>query len=117
VGVEDPRYPSSSIAYLVILHSHPFDDELSKKDLRFLVQMAQLHGFTPMVKGQKVSISIVAFFGQERDGKGTCEGFYQYLPARGSELIKVTATASGQWSKTLMGRVRWISGEDYVIER
>ncbi len=109
--VDDPRYPGDSIAYLVILHSHPFDDTLSKNDLLFLVEMAQLHGFTPTVKDQNVSISIVAFF-----GKGSCEGFYQYLPAHGSELIKVTATGTAQWKETLIGHVRWTSEEDYSIE-
>ncbi|WP_224364880.1 hypothetical protein [Hyalangium versicolor] len=114
--VDDPRYPSDSLSYLVILHSHPFDGPLSRRDLQFLVQMAQLHGFTPMVKGKKVSISIVAFFGQTQDGRGTCEGFYQYLPARNSELVKVTVTEDGHWSRTLMGHVRWASEEDFSIE-
>jgi hypothetical protein len=110
--VDDSRYPSESIAYLVILHSHPFDRELSKRDLLFLVQMAQLHGFTPPLQGQQVSISIVAFFGKE-----SCEGFYQYLPARNSELIKVTAEEEGRWKETLVGHVRWNSDEDYTLER
>jgi hypothetical protein len=114
--VDDPRYPGDSIAYLVILHNHPFEDSLSAKDLWFLVQMAQFHGFTPSLNGQKVSISIVAFFGEERDGKTLCGGFYQYFPARNSELIKVTIDENGQWKETLMGHVRWNSEVDYVIE-
>jgi hypothetical protein len=115
--VDDPRHPGDSISYLVILHSHPFDDQLSKNDLLFLVQMAQLHGFTPTVNGQEVSISIVAFLGEKRDGKISCKGFYQYLPARNSELIKVMVDASGQWRRTLMGHIRWHSDEDFTIER
>jgi hypothetical protein len=116
-NVDDPRYASGSIAYLVILHNHPFDDELSGDDLRFLVRMAQLHGFTPAVKGQRISISIVAFIGKEQDGKILCEGFYRYLPASKSELIKVTASDSGEWKKTLLGRIRWHSEDNYSIER
>jgi hypothetical protein len=115
--VEDNRHPDDGIVYLTILHNHPYEDGLSARDLRFLIQMAQLHGFTPSINGHAVSISIVAFLGHERDGSVACAGFYRYDPLPNSELIKVVIDATGQRRKAVIGHVRWNEDGTYEIVR
>lgn len=106
--VADDRYPADSISYLVVVHNHPYDEKLSNKELRFLVEMANLHGYTAPLNGRNLSISIVAYVGQERAGKVTCTGYYRYFPARNGDLVKVALDSrSGEWKEARLGRIRW----------
>lgn len=114
--VADTRYPADALVYLVILHNHPYEDGLSAGDLRFLIQMAQLHGFTPSINGHLVSISVVAFLGHEENGKASCGGFYRYSPLPNSELLKVLMDGTnGQPRKTLIGHVKWNRDGTYEV--
>lgn len=116
--VADSRYPQGSITYLTIIHNHPYDYGFSDdSDLVFLAQMALLHGFTPSVNDRQVSISIVAYIGRFVGGEVQCAGFYQYLPARNSELVKVVIDQdSGRWSERLIGHVMWENGLPTVVQ-
>jgi len=105
--VTDRRYPAEKLAHVVVLHSHPFDRRLSDEDLLFLGRMANLHGMTALVDGHEISISIVAFFGKLNAGRPVCDGFYQYLPARNSELVRMSSQGNGQWERQLLGHIKW----------
>jgi hypothetical protein len=114
--VVDSRYPASRIAYLVIVHSHAFDETLNKFDLGLLVEMAQLHGFTSSVQGKETPISIVAFIGEEHDDKVTCTGFYQYTPHPSSELVSVTIDKkTGALTRTVLNHVKWKADMTYEL--
>ena len=43
--VEDSRYPPDSLRYIHALHNHPFGSELSRGDIRFIVEHGALRGF------------------------------------------------------------------------
>jgi hypothetical protein len=112
--VDDPRYPPGSLKYIFALHNHPFEDILSKKDIRFIVEMGQLHGFKVATKGRTVQLAVIAFFSRATDSESpTCDGFFQYVPASGA-LIKWTQTHS-QWHKKRIGTVEWLNETDYDI--
>lgn len=115
--VADRDYTPDSIAYLVIIHNHPYDAVLTDRDLRFLAQMAQLHGFASSINGRQIPISIVGFIGRMQAGQATCAGFYQYSPLPDSELTKITIDpASGVWRRALIGHVRWNEDLTFTIE-
>lgn len=105
--VSDTRYSADALLYLVIMHSHPVDEDLSTKDLRFLNRMARLHGLTRTVNGKPVSMSIVAFVGRFNFGKPTCSSYYQYLPAGDDLVRKMVADGHGGWTAERLGRIRW----------
>lgn len=105
-NVVDGRQPEAAIAYLVMLHNHPLDDKLSLADLQAIADMARIHGATAEFQGRRVSISIVAFFGQERDGTPTCAGFYHYVPAQGDNIIAYRVR-DGRLTSHAVARVSW----------
>lgn len=111
--VADSRYSADSIVYLVIIHNHPFDKELSDHDVRIIVEMAKLHGFTVPFRGQHPSASIVAFIGQEKDGRAMCTKYYRFYPGRNGGDIEegVLDSQSGRISKRPLGRIDWSHGQ------
>lgn len=104
--VADSRHPDATIAYLVMLHNHASGEILSPLDLNAIAEMASIHGATTQFRGQQISISIVAYFGQERDGKPECAGFYHYVPARSDEIMRYTVD-NGRLTKKIVARVAW----------
>jgi hypothetical protein len=104
--VADKRHPESAVAYLVMLHNHPGGESISLPDLYAIAGMARTHGSTTQLQGKRVSISIAAFFGRERDGKPECAGFFHYVPARSDELLQYTVDL-GALTRKVVARVGW----------
>ncbi|WP_157231867.1 hypothetical protein [Hyalangium minutum] len=89
--VEDRDYPSDSIKYVFLLHSHPYDTPISEDDILFLEREGERHGFDPETQDRKkLRISIVAFFSHD-DGAPACDGFYIYS-AQTTRIFKWTRT-------------------------
>lgn len=109
--VEDRRYPAESIQYIFVLHNHTFDNRLSVKDIRFIVEQGQLHGFEPKSKDGNPRLSVVAFFSNEHENPN-CDGFYGYTPYVG-KILKWTRVDK-QWSCTQTHVVKWL--EDDALE-
>lgn len=105
--VEDHRYEPSSLAYLTVAHNHLYDENLSQKDLRFLVNMARIHGPRATFRGRPAWISTVAFFGREKHGDAECAGFYFYTLARPEEILRYEPDKNRDWSPSLEARVTW----------
>ncbi|HYH97513.1 hypothetical protein [Hyalangium sp.] len=104
--VEDRRYPSENIQYIVVLHNHTFDTRISEEDVLFLVGQGSLHGFEPKTKDRDRRLSLVAFFSNEHENP-TCDGFYAYSPYTG-KILK-WARSGRQWSCTQTHVVRWLT--------
>ena len=112
--MDDPRYPQSSLKYIFALHNHPFEDNLSKKDIPFIVSMGKLHGFAVETKTTTVQLAVIAFFSRSDDLKSpTCDGFFEYIPTTG-EVTKWTPTR-GTWDWERVGSVEWLNDTDYVF--
>ncbi|WP_224371171.1 hypothetical protein [Hyalangium versicolor] len=106
--VEDRRYPSESIQYIVVLHNHTFDTAISTKDVRFIVDQGNLHGFEPKTKDRDRRLSVVAFFSNEHENP-TCDGFYTYTPYTG-KILKWTRDGR-QWTCMQTHVVKWLTRE------
>ena len=104
--VVDRRKPDASVAYLVMLHNHPGGERISPPDLQSIAEMARIHGPTTRLGGQQISISIAAFFGEVREGKPECAGFYHYVPARSDEMLRYTVD-NGRLTRKVVARVAW----------
>ncbi|PTL82126.1 hypothetical protein [Vitiosangium sp. GDMCC 1.1324] len=111
--VEHSRYSADQIGYVFAVHNHPYPDELSDGDIRFIVDQGLKHGFYIETEGRKIPLGIVAFFSNSL--AATCDGFYQYIPAT-NELLKWTPEAEGHWRSDVIGEVLWDNG-DYRIKR
>jgi hypothetical protein len=106
--VEDRRYPPESIQYIVVLHNHTFDNRISEKDIRFIVDQGLLHGFEPKSKDGNPRLSVVAFFSNEHENP-TCDGFYAYTPYIG-KILKWTRDGR-KWSCTQTHIVKWLTSD------
>jgi len=114
--VNDSRYPSGGLGYVFVLHNHPYENELSDFDIRFIVAMAAEHGITIKTNAGEVPISIVAFYSRSDNLENpSCDGFFQYIPGTG-ELFK-WINSRGHWGSTTAGRVVWIDATTYRIDR
>lgn len=111
--IQDSRYPAEQLGYVFAVHNHPYPDELSDGDIRFIVEQGLKHGFYFEADGRKIPIGTVAFFSNSLDA--TCDGFYEYIPAT-TELLKWAPDSSGQWHSDPMGEVIWNNG-NYDIKR
>jgi hypothetical protein len=91
--VNDARYASSDLKYIIALHNHPFGTQISERDMRFIEAMASVHEWVITTRNHgQVLLSIVAFFSRSKaPGAPTCDGFYQYIPA---------ARAMVRWTRT-----------------
>ncbi|WP_239014728.1 hypothetical protein [Archangium violaceum] len=112
--VEDPRYPAEGLGYVFVLHNHPYTDTLTELDIRFIVDMGRIHGFEVQTKKQKVPLSIVAFFSNNKPPR--CDGFYQYAPLTG-QILKWTVDERGMWDRKSTATVIWTDSESYRIEK
>jgi hypothetical protein len=110
--VLDRRYPPESIQYIVVLHSHTFDTEISAKDARFIVAQGQLHGFEPKSKDGNPQLSVVAFFSNEPENP-TCDGFYLYKPYTG-KILKWTRDGR-QWTCMQTHVVKWLTRDSLDV--
>lgn len=79
-------------------------------DLYFLADMANLHGATTQLNGKEISISVVAYFGRERNGKVECGGFYHYVPMLSDRMFKYTVDQHGGLQSEVVARVTWTDG-------
>lgn len=106
--VEDDRYEPSTLAYLIVLHNHVYDENLSTDDLVDLVRKAQIHGTSVVLGGKLTWISAVAFLGRETDGTVECAGFYYYSFERDNEIRKLVRAENGVWIPKVVARVEWL---------
>jgi hypothetical protein len=106
--VVDRRYPPESIQYIVVLHNHTFDNQLSPNDIKFVIGQGIIHGFEPKSKDGNPRLSVVAFFSNEYENP-TCDGYYAYSPYTG-KILKWTRDGR-RWSCTQTHLVQW-SGND-----
>lgn len=112
--VDDPRYPPSSIKYIFSLHNHPYEDKLSRNDIRTIISHGDLHGFEVETKTQKVHLAVIAFFSSSNDFEHpTCDGFFEYIPATG-EILR-WSPLQGQWRPQRIGTVDWLNDSDYEL--
>lgn len=95
--VNDARYESSDLKYIIALHNHPFGTQISERDMRFIEAMASIHEWVIATRNHgQVLLSIIAFFSRSKDpGVPTCDGFYQYIPATRS-MVRWTRM-QGKW--------------------
>ena len=100
--VEDRRFPTDSIKYLIATHNHLYDDLLSKDDLSYILEQGIVHGFEADTKDGSIRLSIVAFFSNEIEA-ARCDGFYQYIPRTGQVL---------KWTRA----VRWDCEQTHTVE-
>lgn len=114
--VDDARYPPESIGYVYLLHTHPYEGELTEQDIRYIVSMGLAHGWEVKTKEGMLRLSLVAFFSASNDpSKPSCDGFFQYTPTTG-DLSKWTQVRS-QWSRKSLGTVVWTHEQSYRIDR
>jgi hypothetical protein len=115
-NVADPRYPPSSIKYIILLHNHPFSGEISKPDINFAIAMANAHALFVEVGNRTVPLSVVAFFSNSKDSQSpTCDGFYQYIPA--THELKKWSNTRGDWREKRIGTVNWLNDTEFTITR
>ncbi|WP_223764003.1 hypothetical protein NR800_09565 [Corallococcus interemptor] len=115
-SVDDVRYAPNSLGYVFVLHNHPYDNVLSDRDIRFIVDMAIEHGVTVKTYAGEVPLSIVAFFSlSDSLEHPPCDGFFQYIPATG-ELLRWLRGDDG-WGRQIIGRVEWLDSTRYRIVR
>ncbi|WP_375755775.1 hypothetical protein [Corallococcus exercitus] len=114
--VDDARYPPESLGYVYLLHTHPYEGELTEQDIRYIVAMGQEHGWEVKTKAGMLRLSLVAFFSASNEpANPTCDGFFQYTPTTG-DLSKWTQERN-QWRRQSIGSVNWIDAEHYRIDR
>ncbi|WP_224240256.1 hypothetical protein [Hyalangium gracile] len=112
--VSDPRYPADSLQYILAIHNHPFEDILSERDIRFIVEMGKLHGFESKTQATTTRLAIIAFFSRSDALESPpCDGFFEYIPFTGA-LAKWTR-AGEKWRKEQLGSVKWINDDTYEI--
>jgi len=114
--VNDDRYPPTSLGYVFVLHNHPYENVLTDFDIRFIVDMATLHGIAIKTQTGAVPISIVAFYSNsDALDNPTCDGFFQYIPGTG-ELVK-WVNSRGTWKGEITGRIVWTDTTTYRIDK
>ena len=111
--VSDSRYRADEIQYLFVVHNHPYEGEISRNDIRFIVEQGAVHGFSVKTKDRDVPISIIAFYSRSERGNPACDGFFQYIPLT-RELMKWSMGDEGKWKDEVYGRVEW-RGDDFDI--
>jgi hypothetical protein len=111
--VSDSRYRADEIRYMFVIHNHPYEGEISRNDIRVIVEQGEVHGFSATAEGREVPISIVAFYSRSGRGRATCDGFFQYIPLT-KELVKWSVEDGGEWRDEVYGRVEW-TGDDFDI--
>lgn len=115
-SVDDPRYRPEEIQYIFYIHNHPLSGELSDRDIRLAVEMANVHGWVVETGAGQVPVAIIAFFSKAETGeKPTCDGAYQYIPAT-RELLR-WIKAGNAWNRENMGTVVWHSSTNFSIQR
>lgn len=104
--VNDARYSSSDLKYIIALHNHPFGTQISERDMRFIEAMASIHEWVITTRNHgQVLLSIVAFFSRSKDPEApTCDGFYQYIPATHS-MVRWTRM-QGKWKPEVIALSR-----------
>jgi hypothetical protein len=113
--VDDKRYPSSTLKYILTLHNHPFGTRLSLQDMRNIIGYANYHEWSVDTREGEVPISMIAFYSNSTDPSSpTCDGFYQYTP-KTNELHQ-WARAQGHWLSRKIGTVVWLDEAHYRIE-
>ncbi|NEK39810.1 hypothetical protein GR253_38120, partial [Rhizobium leguminosarum] len=64
---------------MYLLHTHPYEGELTEQDIRYIVTMGLEHGWEVKTKAGMLRLSLVAFFSASNDlANPTCDGFFQY---------------------------------------
>ncbi|WP_434385191.1 hypothetical protein [Melittangium boletus] len=111
--VSDPRYRAEDIQYMFVIHNHPYEGEISRNDIRFIVEQGAVHGFSAKAEDRQVPLSIVAFYSRSERGNPTCDGFFQYIPLT-RQLLKWSVGDGGTWKDEEYGRVEWV-GDDFDI--
>ncbi|WNG52489.1 JAB domain-containing protein [Archangium minus] len=109
-----PNNPNFKLYWVFVVHNHPVGDALSRRDIRFIVEQGQIHGFSVKTREREIPIGIVAFFSEGGVGHASCDGFFQYVPLTG-ELLKWTVEAK-EWRREQYGTVRWLDSENFEIE-
>lgn len=113
--VDDRRYAPEKLGYVFIVHNHPYENALSKLDIRFIVSMAAEHELVVKTRSGAIPISIIAFYSNSADPeRPTCDGFFQYVPGTG-ELMKWTP-GQGHWTPELIGAVTWTAPGIFQID-
>ena len=114
--VDDPRYSPDNIKYLFYIHSHALAGELSDRDIRLAVEMANVHGWVAETGDGQVPVAVIAFFSNSTDGDNpSCDGAYQYIPAT-RELLRWNRRA-GAWARERVGMVIWRGSASFSIQR
>jgi hypothetical protein len=114
--VRDPRYSDEQIGYLFVVHNHPTRNELSRDDIRFIVDQGRIHGFTVQAKDHEIPIGIVAFFSNSPVGESaTCDGFFVYVPLTG-EIQRWATDEKGAWKKEVIRSVKWLNSTEFEIQ-
>ena len=112
-SVVDSRYRADELRYMFVVHNHPYEGEISRNDIRVIVEQGAVHGYSATAEGREVPLSIVAFFSRSERGHATCDGFFQYIPLT-KELLKWSVRENGEWEDEVYGRVEWV-GDDFDI--
>lgn len=113
--VDDRRYAPERLGYVFVLHNHPYENALSKSDIRFIVSMAAEHEVAVKTRSEVVPISIIAFYSNSTDSERlNCDGFFQYVPGTG-ELLKWTPR-QGHWTPEQIGTVTWTAPGVFRID-
>jgi hypothetical protein len=109
--VSDPRYPDDQIRYVFAIHSHPVPTELSKGDLRYIIEAGRKHGLVFNNKDGQINLGIIAFFTKGNRNNIRCDGFFQYFPFTG-ELLKWTPNEQAGWKAEKQGtaQYKWNNG-------
>jgi hypothetical protein len=112
--VDDPRYPSESLKYVYMIHSHAYDRNLSDDDISSIVALGRKHGFAPTTPNGAVRIGVVAFFSNGAYDQPTCDGFFEYIPLAG--MIWKWTGRGDEWSMDPYKKVIWTSPTTFRLE-
>lgn len=114
--VDDARYTQQQLGYVFVVHNHPAGTEFSMNDISFILEQGLLHGWTVKTNTREIPLAIIAFFSNEGAASASCGGFYQFTPVSG-ELVKWVVDKEGSWTYAPYGKVRYLGGLDYEIEK
>jgi len=114
--VEDSRYPPGSLKHVYVLHNHPAPLSISDKDVRAIIEVAQVHGRAVETKDGTIPVAIIAFFSNSyRPEAPSCDGFFEYS-LHTNVLMRWAPDALGHWSGKRAGTVKWFSETKFRIE-
>lgn len=112
--VDDPRYPSDSLGYVFVLHTHAYMKRIMDLDVSAIVELGRAHGFNVRVNGRDIPLSIIAFYSNSTHDNPTCDGFFQYIPLT-EEILQWTRDPHGGWTRRQVAAVKWTSPIKFTI--